>query len=226
MRNAISLLALAVCLSQSPEAAAFAPAIGKVSPSAPAITHQQVTSTPRASTALAAGFGGGASKKGSKKAKIPKLNAKAQWDRFADLKGCEKIVVGVRLRGEDEWLKVGKVRSEGDGNTNAAVARQRALIAEHSKRIYPVKIPANAVLEWGRMDGEEWVLVDKASGDEAAKGIEKKVGFEGIADKATGFYCYYHEGRIVEREATEGKGGAAGFGGGGAGAAFSAVKGK
>ena len=48
-------------------------------------------------------------------------------------------------------------------------------------------------------------MVDKSKGDEAPKGIEKKIGFEGKPDKNTGFYCYYHEGRIVDRE-EQGKG--------------------
>ena len=28
-------------------------------------------------------------------------------------------------------------------------------------------------------------------------GLEKKIGFEGIADPQTGFYCHYKDGRIV-----------------------------
>ena len=159
-----------------------------------------------------AGFGGGgggaASKKNKKAAKpLPKLKAKTQWDRYADLKQCKKIIVGVKLLSSSddaEWLEVGKVRSENDEHTLVAIARQRALIADHAKRLYPVKVPANSVLEWGYMeegdDGEStWVTVDKASGDDAPKSIEKKFGFEGISDKASGFYCYYSEGRVVER---------------------------
>jgi hypothetical protein len=68
------------------------------------------------------------------------------------------------------------------------------------------KVPPNAVLDWGYLpaseneeDGE-WLVVDKTKGDDAPSGIEKKIGFEGIPDKNTGFYCYYHEGRIVARE--------------------------
>lgn len=160
------------------------------------------------------GGGGGASKKNKKgggggSAKpLPKLKAKTQWDRYADLKKSQKIVVGVKITGEDEasdWMEVGKVRSENDEHTLVAIARQRALIADHAKRLYPVKVPANAVLEWGYVmegDGEgenSWVTVDKASGADAPKGIEKKFGFEGISDKASGYYCYYSEGRVVER---------------------------
>ena len=171
-----------------------------------------------------AGFGGakvGAGGGGGASSKLPKLKAKSQWDRYADLKQCKKVTVGVRIRGDDagggaagEWMEVGRVRSEDDGNTEVAVARQRALIAEHSKRLYPVQIPPNAVLEWGYLLSEEkeeeaagggvvgdavWVIVDKSSGENAPAGIEKKIGFEGISDKATGYYCFYNEGRIVER---------------------------
>ncbi len=73
--------------------------------------------------------------------------------------------------------------------------------SDHAKRLYPVKIPANSVLEWGYIEDDSWVAVDKSVGDDASipKGIEKKFGFEGISDKASGFYCYYSEGRIVER---------------------------
>jgi hypothetical protein len=89
---------------------------------------------------MMAGFGGGggggmgASKKNQKKkgaATLPKLKAKAQWDRYADLKQCTKVVVGVKLSGDGEgdWLEVGKVRSENDEYTLVAIARQRALIA-------------------------------------------------------------------------------------------------
>lgn len=141
-------------------------------------------------------------------------------DRYADLKQCQKFTVGVRVKDdESEWFEVGRVRSEGDENTEVAIAMQRALIAEHSKRLYPVQIPANSVLEWGYLNGgdEEWTVVDKSKGDDAEKGIEKKFGFEGISDKATGYYCYYHEGRIVEKE-EEGMGTRGG--------AFKAVKGK
>ncbi|KAL7536009.1 hypothetical protein ACHAXR_006866 [Thalassiosira sp. AJA248-18] len=186
--------------------------------------HDAITPFPHSQTALSmAGFGAASSKKKKGGAKVPKLKAKAQWDRYQDMKQREKINVGVRIKGDDdessanEWMEVGRVRSADDDNAEVAVAMQRALIAEHSKRIYPVQIPANAVLEWGYMSGEEWVVVDKSKGDDAPKGVEKKIGFEGISDKATGFYCYYHEGRIVEKE-EEGMGTR--------GAGFAAIKGK
>ncbi len=166
-----------------------------------------------------AGFGGGgggggmgSSKKDKNKVTLPKLKAKTQWDRYSDLKQCKKVRVGVKLANEEDgdWMEVGRVRSENDEHTLVAIARQRALIADHAKRLYPVQIPANSVLEWGYImedDTDEsstttWVAVDKTSGADAPKGIEKKFGFEGISDKASGFYCFYSEGRVVERGET------------------------
>ena len=184
---------------------------------------QQTTS--RTAPLSMAGFGGGAtsSKKQKKKkgATLPKLKAKSQWDRYnsKELKTCQKITVGVRIKGGDDandWLEVGRVRSANNEYTEIAVARQRALIAEHSKRLYPVQIPANAVLEWGYIDEGDWTVMDKSK-DDAPNGIEKQIGFEGISDKASGFYCYYHEGRVVEKE-EEGMGTR--------GSGFKAIKGK
>lgn len=167
-----------------------------------------------------AGFGGGGGSAKGKKAKkaitLPKVRAKAQWDRYADLKKCDKVRVGVRVTGGDsigEWMEVGKVKSENNGDAEVALVIQRALVAEHAKRIYPVQVPPNAVVEWGYLveseedsdDDGEWSVADKSKGDDAPKGIEKKIGFEGKPDAATGFYCYYHGGRVVARE-DEGKG--------------------
>ena len=172
-----------------------------------------------------AGFGGASSSSSKKQDKkgtggskqlVPKLRAKSQWDRYLDMKQCKKVTVGV-IEVDDEsssndWVEVGRVRSEGDEHTEVAVARQRALIAEHSKRLYPVKIPPNAILEWGYLNGEEggdeekkeWITVDKSKGDAAPDGIEKKIGFEGISHPPTGYYCFYNQGRIVEKD-EEGK---------------------
>jgi hypothetical protein len=65
--------------------------------------------------------------------------------RFADLKNCEKIAVGVRIKDSEEWMEVGRVKSEKDEFTEVAVARQRALIADHARRLYLVLVRVNVM---------------------------------------------------------------------------------
>ncbi|KAL7485105.1 hypothetical protein ACHAW6_010708 [Cyclotella cf. meneghiniana] len=179
-------------------------------PLGPSAASRCVSAASSTTALQMAGFASSKVKGGASGSKLPKLKAKSQWDRYADLKNCQKARVGVRIKDSDEWMEVGRVKSENDEFTEVAVARQRALIAEHAKRLYLVQIPPNAVLEWGYVmpkEGDDddigsgdWILVDKSKGDDAPSGIEKKIGFEGKPDKNTGFYCYYHEGRIVDRE--------------------------
>lgn len=87
------------------------------------------TSAPIASVLLKAGFGSG----DPKKKKEIKLKPKQQWDRYTgDLKKQKPYRVAVKAEGKDsdEWLEVGNVKSIDGAYTKAAVARQRALIAE------------------------------------------------------------------------------------------------
>eukprot|EP00526_Cylindrotheca_closterium_P024106 CAMPEP_0113628170 /NCGR_PEP_ID=MMETSP0017_2-20120614/14596_1 /TAXON_ID=2856 /ORGANISM="Cylindrotheca closterium" /LENGTH=187 /DNA_ID=CAMNT_0000538465 /DNA_START=139 /DNA_END=702 /DNA_ORIENTATION=- /assembly_acc=CAM_ASM_000147 len=154
-----------------------------------------------------AGFGGGAksSAKGKNKKTPIKLKPKLQWDRYAALKTSTRVVVGIRLVGEEsaEWLSVGKVKSKDNEFTAAAVAIQRAIIAEHGKRLYPLQVSKKSTVEWGYMmqgDGDddgEWTAIDvKAALADAPEGLEKDIGFEGTGDPATGFYCVYDNGRL------------------------------
>lgn len=78
---------------------------------------------------LNAGFGGGS----PKKKKETKIKPKQQWDRYSgDLKKEKPYRVAVKAEGKesDEWLEVGNVKSKENKHTVAAVARQKALIAE------------------------------------------------------------------------------------------------
>mmetsp|Transcript_53722 Transcript_53722/g.160846 ORF Transcript_53722/g.160846 Transcript_53722/m.160846 type:complete len:92 (-) Transcript_53722:190-465(-) len=80
---------------------------------------------------------------------------------------------------------------------------QRGLIAEHAKRLLPLQVLPKDVVEWAYIkdnDGEEeWVLISKDICDDAPSGVEKKMGFEGLPDPASGFYCHYDQGRLVDR---------------------------
>jgi len=152
----------------------------------------------------AGGFGGGGGKdtKKEKNAKEIKLKPKQQWDRYADFKREPKIQVGVRIKDDDseEWLEVGRVKSKDSEYTEAAVFRQRAIIADHAKRLFPLQLSSKKTLEWGYQTGDdedsEWKLVDKSCMTDAVEGLEKLVGFEGRPDPASGFYCVYDGGRL------------------------------
>jgi hypothetical protein len=99
------------------------------SPAAATRVQQTAASFPRQQRVLKAGFGGDS----SKKKKDVKIKPKQQWDRYTgDLKKEKPYRVAVKAEGRnsDEWLEVGNVKSKGGEYTKAAVARQRALIAE------------------------------------------------------------------------------------------------
>jgi len=176
---------------------------------------------------MAGGFGGGggmgaSSKKKKAAKKETKLKPKAQWDRYAALKKDSAVRVGVKIVGsssDDDWLDVGRIKSKGNANTDIAIARQRALIADHARRLYPLQVSSKDMVQWGywkedntkvassedsddaddneSTDDGEWIIVEKSVLTDAPKGIEKEIGFEGRPDRATGFYCHYKEGRLV-----------------------------
>lgn len=54
------------------------------------------------------------------------------------------------------------------------------------------------VIEWGLETGAgSFDVVDKSVLEGAGKGIEKTMGFQGMADPASGYYCFYNEGKLV-----------------------------
>lgn len=149
-----------------------------------------------------------ATKKKKNAEKEKKLKPKQQWDRYSDFKLEPKIHVGVRIKGDDseEWMEVGRVKSKDSQYTEAAVFRQRAIIADHAKRLYPLQFSSKKTLEWGYHSGDgekiEWKVVDKSAIADAVEGLEKLIGFEGRPDPASGFYCVYDGGRLKLGEET------------------------
>jgi len=143
---------------------------------------------------------GGDKKKKKSVSKEIKLKPKQQWDRYAEFKREPKIQVGVRIKDDDEWLAVGRVKSKDSEYTEAAVFRQRAIIAEHAKRLFPIQLSSKKTLEWGYHTGDEetneWKIVDKSCMSTEVDGLEKLIGFEGRPDPASGFYCVYDGGRL------------------------------
>jgi hypothetical protein len=113
------------------------------------------------------------------------------------LKKETSVLVAVRVVGQEEWLEVGRVKSKDNSNIEAAVAKQRVIVAEHSRRLFPLQVAKDAKVEWAfrQTDPEEqWVVVDKSVLDGSPEGIEKDMGFEGRPDPASGFYCLYNRG--------------------------------
>ena len=113
---------------------------------APQLPSSQLMKPPASVTSMTgplflAGFGSSKSNgkgkaKGKSKATDGKLKPKQQWDRYLDMKRSQKKAVAVRIEGTEEWIEVGKVKSNEDMYTELAVARQRALIAEVSTHYF------------------------------------------------------------------------------------------
>ena len=78
---------------------------------------------------LSAGFGASNDNKKEGKTAAP-LKPKQQWDRYLALKQAPRVMVGVQIQDTDDWLPVGSVKAKEAAALEAAVLRQRALIAE------------------------------------------------------------------------------------------------
>ena len=113
--------------------------------------------------------------------------------------------VAVREKGRG-WERCGFVAAEAGFTAEQSATRQKRLIGEHAVRLYP-RLQADSVeLEFGlrtvegfvdnepKEDGEcDFAIMGKCDSDKVS---EKKIGFEGIADAATGYYCLYDGGKV------------------------------
>jgi hypothetical protein len=74
--------------------------------------------------------------------------------------------------------------------------------------LFPLQVSAKEKVDWAfwDVDNEDWIIVEKTvlDVDDLPDAIEKLVGFEGRPDPATGFYCMYNEGKLVNTD-DEGK---------------------
>jgi hypothetical protein len=172
----------------------------------------QLTSSPLHMAGFGEGRGSAQIKKANLNKKKPpastlKLKPKIQWDRFCSLKRGTGVRVAVRVAndGSDagEWYEIGSVKSEGDECTELAVDLQKGIIAEHAKRLNPLQFLPKDKVEWAYASAtatpeqEDWIVVEKTDASDATPGIEKKIGFEGIPDPSSGFYCNYEGGKIT-----------------------------
>jgi hypothetical protein len=68
-----------------------------------------------------------------------------------------------------------------------------------------LQVSPKDTIEWGYWEGGDedgsWISVDKRF--EIPDKCEKLIGFEGIPDPATGFYCLYDAGRLVDKQDNE-----------------------
>ncbi|KAJ1628755.1 hypothetical protein T492DRAFT_841342 [Pavlovales sp. CCMP2436] len=158
----------------------------------------------RPHTAVSAGFGKGEAKAGDSKTAKGKLNAKKQWDRYIDLakSGGAVAEVAVRKDAEFEWKTVGRVCAVAELPAAAAAARQRALIEEHAKRIYLALLAevGKAPLQVGVRVADGFELVGK---EDRALVSSEQLGFEGLPDPRTGYYCHYDNGRLQSSDSAK-----------------------
>jgi hypothetical protein len=74
----------------------------------------------------------------------------------------------------------------------------KRLIADHALRLYPGSVTPAALktLRWGvaALGSSDYKEVQEK---EMVKAEPKTVGFEGLCDPATGFFCKYDGGKIV-----------------------------
>ena len=130
------------------------------------------------------------------------LRTKVKKDPAADVAFA---TVAVREK-DGAWEKCGFVAAEKGYTAEQSAARQKRLIGEHAVRLYPRLQAESAQLEFGlrrverfvdnepEEDGEgDFMIMGKCDSDKVS---EKKIGFEGIADAATGYYCLYDGGKV------------------------------
>ena len=142
---------------------------------------------------MMAGFGGGASKKKSKKvkAKPSGVSAKQSWELFRELRSSDQVLtstVFAKLPDEDaKWLNVGGVIVEAPGSRAQAVTLNKRLILEHAARIHPNLALRSRELvcgyiETGEAPGEVVPL------ERCEVPSDLRAGFQGLPDIKSGMY--------------------------------------
>jgi hypothetical protein len=118
------------------------------------------------------------------------MTMKSQWEAYMQLssQGATAAAVAVRKDDSSEWKPVGHVCVTNGGGTTAAAARQRALIAEHGKRVHLAlkalgKAPVQVGVRVAVGTTTAYAVVGKED-DTLPDGVQ--CGFEGVADASTG----------------------------------------
>ncbi|GMI48561.1 hypothetical protein TrCOL_g522 [Triparma columacea] len=149
-----------------------------------------------------AGFGASSSKKKST------LRPKNQWDRYIKLRNLYKkdptcgvsfssVAISLPLS-PPSFLPVGTVGSTPGTPIGSAVGSQKRLIVEHAIRLHPGKITISnskdVIYGISSIGSTSYTTL---STSDMVKVEEKEVGFEGVCDPGTGFFCKYDGGKIV-----------------------------
>lgn len=73
---------------------------------------------------------------------------------------------------------------------------------QHARRLFPLQVSPQAKVEWAFRadDAADWSVVASVSMDDLPDNIDKIIGFEGRPDPASGYYCVYNEGRLVQSD--------------------------
>eukprot|EP00520_Triparma_pacifica_P010658 CAMPEP_0118654422 /NCGR_PEP_ID=MMETSP0785-20121206/12388_1 /TAXON_ID=91992 /ORGANISM="Bolidomonas pacifica, Strain CCMP 1866" /LENGTH=213 /DNA_ID=CAMNT_0006547095 /DNA_START=233 /DNA_END=874 /DNA_ORIENTATION=+ len=149
------------------------------------------------------------------------LRPKGQWDRYLKFLTTHKkdTTLGynfgtcvIRTPSSKKWIKVGYVAALPGVDVSDAVMVQKRIIFEHARRLQPGNFVngGKTDVEWGVLKGRgDGNREDQGGGEdyEEAEVITKfkkvdagvgEVGFEGMPDPATGFFCKYDKGKIIE----------------------------
>lgn len=115
-------------------------------------------------------------------------------------KGATLCEVAVRKDDDGAWKATGRVCLAEGVSAQGAVTRQRALIEEHGKRLHLALASqaGKALLQVGYRpaDGADFAPVGKKGADDVPVD-DAEIGFEGLPDPASGYYCSYKDGKLV-----------------------------
>lgn len=84
---------------------------------------------------------------------------------------------------------------------------------QHAKRLFPLQVTPKTKLNWGLLviaegsdDGKEegsWKTLDPKAPTNTDV-LDKDIGFEGTPDSASGFYCVYDQGKVLNASSSSG----------------------
>ncbi|GMI61108.1 hypothetical protein ScalyP_jg2087 [Parmales sp. scaly parma] len=149
--------------------------------------------------------------------KAAPLKPKAMWDRYLSLTKVplagDVKVANVAVQFENKWFRTGSVCFQSACSLDYALMRSKRLVAEHARRLYPVEIPKDYEASLGvnfenLSKGETTVNWEQFSSqiskevfeETISKDLDHCLGFEGVEDPKSGYYCLYDKGKLVDTD--------------------------